>query len=234
MAFSVSLADMVTDVTRAADIENVVGTDKRFTGPEIRRYVRQSVARLYTLLDRLDYQYYLSEYTFSTTSGENAYALPADFWVLKGCKVQLSSGRSVRCTPFMPAEHVWLDNTAQWPAYGAPIFYRLAQDNLIFAPIPTGVYSVTISYTPTPPALADDTDTFDGIAGFERWVVLDAAIKCKQKDSLDPSLLVAEKAEVEAWITSLANTRDTGETQRISDVQSQDLLADVNVAFWQR
>lgn len=225
-----SLANLEEDVRIAADIQYATG---RHPQSEVWEDINQSIARLYVLLDRLDNQYYCAEYTWDTSTGTAAYDLPADFWVLKACKTQLSTGQSYRVTPFMANEQVWLDNTTYWPNAGWPLQYRLKGESIELSPVPKGTYTMRIRYTPQPPRLTEGADCFDGVAGFERWVILDAAIKRKQKDSLDAGMLMQEKAELEQWIVSLGNSRDSGEPQRVSDTQSQDRLQDVLIPFWQ-
>ncbi len=211
---------MTLDVRQAADIQSLPTTGGRFPDTEIWRLINQSIARLYTMLAQADSSQYLSQYTFTTENDTASYDLPADFWVSKGVTITLSSGNTVRCSQYMPREKPWLDSVANWYNFGMPVQYRFEGSAIVFSPSPAGEYSVTLDYVQAPQHLTTGVDTFNGIAGFERWIILDAAIKCKQKDSLDASMLAQEKAEVEAWIMSMATSRDVGESQRIQDVQS--------------
>jgi hypothetical protein len=229
MARSRSLTNLTLDVRVAADIQYATG---RHPDSEIWEDINQSICRLYTLLDRLDNQYYNTDYTFATVTNTGSYALPSDFWVLKGVRLYLTPTNSIRATPFMPNEQAWLDNSTEWTTFGLPVYYRLRGSLIVFSPVPKGAYNVTLSYTSAPQRLTQGIDTFDGIAGFERWVVIDAAIKRKQKDSLDAGLLMQEKAELDAWIVSLGNTRDTGEPQYISEAQNQDQWVDGSLRIW--
>jgi hypothetical protein len=212
---------LVDDVRKAADVEYATG---RFPDSEILEYLNQSIVRFYTMLDRMDSTYYQTSTSFTTTSGVGKYSLPSNFWSLKGVSVQLSADQSVRCRKYTPEEGSALDNQTTWHNYSYPIFYRIEGDFIRFRPLPAGEYTVTLDYTPLPQRLTlTPVSEFDGVAGFERWVILDAAAKCKIKDSLDPSLLMAEKAEVEAWISSTASSRDAAYPEMIQDVQSVDM-----------
>jgi hypothetical protein len=218
------VSDLITDVRRRADIENVT---QRFTDAEIREYINQSIARLYTVLERLDSTYYTKRFTLVTTVGTELYDLTStsvlaaqDFWTLKGVEVAVSGNIKFRARKYMPNEHAWINAIGVW-GYGLPVFYRLEGNNLAFSPVPSGTYTLTISYTPLPQRLGDG-DMFDGIAGFEEWVVLDAAIKVKRKNNIPANDLMADKAEVEKWIESLGSSRDEGEPEHIQDVQSAD------------
>ena len=215
---------MLDDVRKRADIENA--TD-RFPDAELTEYINQSIARLYVMLERADYTYYRSTTTFSTVSGTATYSLQAgpaaEIWTLKSVHVYLNASGSqrIKATRFNPNEHAWLDMAGVW-APGYPVYYKFHGVQFTLSPIPNGVFTVLVEYTPAPARLSSGSETFDGVAGFEEWVILDAAIKCKQKDSLDPGLLMAEKAEVEGWILSAAE-RDVGDPMSIQDAQSIDL-----------
>ena len=49
-------------------------------------------------------------------------------------------------------------------------------------PSADAVYACVIWYLPTPADLVSGSDTFDGIAGFEEWVVNRAAMDCLTRD----------------------------------------------------
>ena len=51
-----------------------------------------------------------------------------------------------------------------------------------------------VRYVPTCPELTSDTDNVDGIAGWERLIVLDAAIKARMKEETDISELQQERS----------------------------------------
>lgn len=64
----------------------------------------------------------------------------------------------------------------------------------------------------------DDADRFDGIHGWEEYVVLDAAIRALTKEESDPSPLYAEKQEIVQRINEMADSRDKGSPKRLVDV----------------
>lgn len=81
---------------------------------------------------------------------------------------------------------------------------RLAFDR---AP-PPGSYEV--HYIQAPQTLAGDLDTFDGVAGFEEWVVLRVAILMAGREESDASHLVMMLRDVENDIKALGAKRDAG------------------------
>lgn len=64
----------------------------------------------------------------------------------------------------------------------------------------------------------NDATLLDGIAGWEEFVVIDAAIKAQIKQENDFSGLGAQKADMVARIQGMAEGRDAGQAQHVSDV----------------
>jgi hypothetical protein len=63
-----------------------------------------------------------------------------------------------------------------------------------------------------------DAVTFDGISGWEEYVIIDAAIKAKIKQEQDISDLKDQRNEMADRIMSMAEGRDAGQAQHVSDV----------------
>ena len=214
----ISLADLITEVRRRADIENI---SQRFTDAEVKSYINASIAHLYSLLSRQDSTFYEKTTTFTTTNGTAAYDLSTlvpDFWVLNGVNISVSTNITFRAKKYMPAEGPWLTSIGVW-GYGYPVNYRLFGNSITFAPRPTGTYTVTLEYTPIPQTL-NEGDYFDGVVGFEEYVILDAAIKIKRKNNVSAVELMADLDKTEKWLESLASPRDLAEPERIQEVQS--------------
>ncbi len=57
----------------------------------------------------------------------------------------------------------------------------------------------------------------DGVQGWEEYVVVDAAIKCKEKEESDASVLAAQKAELRARIVAASKNRDASEPAKVVD-----------------
>jgi hypothetical protein len=63
----------------------------------------------------------------------------------------------------------------------------------------------------------NDSATLDGISGWEEYIIIDAAIKAqiKQEGPFEP--LAAQKADMRARIDAMAEGRDIGQAQHVSD-----------------
>lgn len=68
-----------------------------------------------------------------------------------------------------------------------------------------------------------DSTLFDGISGWEEYVVIDAAMKAMGKEESDVSLLLARKSAMLARINDMAEARDAGEPMTVSDSRNNNL-----------
>lgn len=191
MARSRTLGSLRADARERADMVNSLFiTDANFN-----EFINQSAARLYNKLVKARGQaYYQSSYVITTTTA-TTYTLPSDFYQLQLVQINFG-GRKQTMRPFM------LKDSSRWSEAS-----------------PQAGYQVTIRYTPAPVRMTNDSDTFDGIAGWEEWIVLDAAIKALNKEESDVQVLMAQRADVEAEISGLAPSRDAQWPDRVVDME---------------
>ena len=190
MARSRTLALLRADVRERADM---VGSTF-ITDATLNEYINQSAARCQNKFTASRGHSYQSSSTTWTTTSSLTYALPSDFF--ESQLVMISSGGSNQeMRPFEMHEY------PRWSERA-----------------PTAGYTVTMIYTPVLARMTSDSDTFDGVNGWEEWIVLDAAIKALNKEESDVSVLMAQRGDVEAEITSMAGDRDGAWPSRIVDV----------------
>lgn len=96
-----------------------------------------------------------------------------------------------------------------------------------------GVSTITLSQAPLgtatiPIQMFDYQTPIDGIAGWEEYAVIDAAIKCKDKEESDTSVLMARKMEKKKDIEGIAANRDPGTAARTADVMTDIWNTDSN------
>lgn len=195
-----TLANLRADVRDRADMPNA----GFISDATLNEYINESIATLYGMLVGARGQdYYEKSASFTTVAGQSLYDFASmspsvtDFGQL--ISVEITDGTLKRnLKPFMRKEH------GRWSEYG----------------IPAG-YPVTIYYIPAPARLSADGDVFDGIMGWEEWVVLDATIKALGKEESDVSTWKEERAKIEKQINQLASDRDAGGPERIVDVTRQ-------------
>jgi hypothetical protein len=84
-------------------------------------------------------------------------------------------------------------------AYGlrGRLKYRIHGNYLWLKPLPISGQVIRLWYVPRYMQLVNTTDVLDGFSGWEEYVVIDAAIKCLQKEESDVSVLLVQKAAFE-------------------------------------
>ena len=189
---------------------------------ELTEYINQSIAEFIDLLvEHESSEFYMTTGSITTASGTQTYSLAADFYEMH--KVVVDFGGSTKRTleSYDFDEHGEAKSSTAWGWFnGGPLpRYRVVGSTLYFSPFPSGAYAVTYYYTPAATRLSADGDTFDGVNGWEQWIILDAAIKCLQKEESDVSFLMAQREKLEGRIARHASRRDKNAPSKIRDVR---------------
>jgi hypothetical protein len=227
----IPLSELRERTRRAADCE-IGAASSRILDDELDQYINSAVSNLWDMLVAARGDQYYANYAFlQTVAGTSKYLWTdftnpdtavgdaSDFYRLVA--LQLQDGTTVvNVDEFQPLEE---DLTAASQLRGGytihDVRFTLNPTRLFFSPEPNAVWTLHMDYIPTAPTLASPSSSFDGINGWEEWVILTAAIRCKVKDEEDPGALVAERAIVDARIQRLAGHRDVYRPGRIQDAQ---------------
>lgn len=214
MARTETLANLRTEVRNRGEIRSVYVSDS-----ELNTYINQSIAELYDLLCSMSPDFYLTTSDISVVANTDSYALPATFYRLRAIAYVRTS------TDIISLKRMMLNERFGWPpTVGSgpeTTRYRVTGSNVIFAPIPQWTGTVRLYFIAAPTKLSADGDTFDGISGWEEYVVVDALMKCWVKEESDISPLMAQKAALKARIESMAYDRDEGQTDYVRDVEDE-------------
>jgi hypothetical protein len=224
MARNVDLATLRLMVRRRADIE-----DDPFHSPEeILDYINESIAELYgkLVLARGD-EYYATAINGITVGGTRTVGLPANFFKILGVRWQFTPTRRIKLLRMDFQKFMGLDNSTVlgWTDW-SNVYYMTQQANAVFWPTPRGAHNITIWYIPAAPALSGGGDTFDGINGWERFVVLHAVRLVKMKREESTAIVDAGIQDIEAKIDSLSGTRDDGQPSHVIDMEPVNVYAD--------
>lgn len=230
MARTRTLTLMRTDVRQLTGHENSTFV----TDSELTRRINLSIAALYDLLVECRGEHFFAERSSITATSGVAYT------TIGGTSSSAGEGTSLHriislettlngfVTEIQPLPD-WHKRTAfnsanGWASHETGPFYTLENDSnglmLRWWPTPSATYTVTMTWIPTAKELSADADTFDGINGWEDWVIHDVGVYVLQKEESDPSVLMAERAKIEARIRKLAKTRDHGHAARSRDVRT--------------
>ena len=212
----VTLSSIKTQARERADMVN----SKFFSESELNNYVNQSVKELYDRLINAGEYYYLQSANLSVVSGDDTYALPADFYKLLGVDLVVDSkGNAVTLRPFQFEQRNAYLFTPTWNIVGLSYLrYMVLGDNIKFVPQPNSPQQIRVWYAPLCSDLVNDSDTFQGINGWEEYVVVDLCIKMLAKEESDVSVFAAQKAALVQRIEEMKVMRDIGAPGRIADV----------------
>lgn len=163
------------------------------TDAEVAEYINQSITELYDLLVATRGQdYYEGVMPLTTVAGTAEYPLPQDFYQL----ISVETDMKVPLVPWMRAEH----------------------GRYSLSPL-SGGRKLVIYYVPACPRLALQGDSFDGINGWEEYVVVDAAMKCLEKEESDIQALMMRKGQLTDRINRMAPERDAGMPERVQSLR---------------
>lgn len=222
MARGNTLAGLRAEVRGRADIEN----DPHYTDAEINRFINQSCAALHALLCDVNEGFFRTQATYPTVAGAETLAVSKDpntgadngFYKLINVEINANGvwGKLGR------ASDEQRTRARGYPS--APRGYQLRRAQggtvtLLLVPVPDAVYSIVVTFLPSFVDLVADGDLYDGLDGWEEWVVLDAAIKCALKEESSTVDLKAERLAVEGRIRTQMAIPDLDHPPVIRDTE---------------
>lgn len=227
MARLVQLQVLQARVLQRANME----ASQLIAASELTQYINDSAAEFDDLCYLADQSSGRTSTLITVTSATDHYVLPGDFRSLLGVEYQFSAGApplwfDMRRCPFEERNRfnsrplVLVPGTLPFRYYlesqgqgAAQVWY------IVFAPYPAvGGGQVRVWYRPVSLAMVNPTDSIDGVNGLDEFIVVDAAIKCLQKEESDVSVLMARKAELVARIEAAARDHDASEPEKQSEV----------------
>ncbi len=155
-----------------------------------------------------------------TADGSLSYTLPSDYGYTLAVEYQAQSGVYVDLPRISFRDRNKYSNAS---TSGPAIGYRLGNGVLALLPAPlSGAYRHW--YVPTAPVLGDGTGgtvtSFDGVNGWEEWIVYDVAIKMLVKEESDASQLILERAKIEKEVNAAISDRDLMNPRAVVDTRS--------------
>lgn len=215
---SVTLATLRTRARERADQANsTLVSDSRLND-----WINEANQRLHSMVvDALGQQYISSTSTFTTVADQSDYTLPAGFYKLYG--VDLNYNGVTRT--LLPYETLERNVYRESRLTGAPFVprYALIGTSLRLYPIPTAGLTGTILYAPEATVLSGDSDAVTYPNGWERFIVIDAAIQMVIKEESNPNDLRAERERIEQEIERTKEARDLAAPKRVVDTSMADL-----------
>lgn len=228
MASLVTLASIKEQARQKSDQVN----SKFVSDSELNGYVNASIKDLYDKLVQAGEIYYLKSSNITTSVNIDTYDLPSDFYKLQGVDLVLAYTvnpdtswtvtNALTMKPYSFAERNTFKYSPTIQLAGLNYLrYLIVNNQIKFAPIGTGTSYIQIWYAAVFQNLVNDTDTFDGINGWEEYVINDVAIKMMAKEESDVSILAAQKQLLIDRINEMKVYRDIGTSSRVDDLSRQ-------------
>ena len=205
---AVTLATLRTRARERADMPAAGFIPDSATG--IDAFINEGVQRLHEKLCEAFSSNYTQNSSAFTVAGETV-ALPADFYKLLGVDLNLSDGTKATLQRFERGMRNVYRNAVC-------THYELAGSNLRLLPTPANGTTGTIWYLPIATVLSLVGDTINFPNGWERYVVLYAAIQMKLKQESDVRDLRYELEKMEAELQAIADRRDLASPAHAVDV----------------
>ena len=102
--------------------------------------------------------------------------------------------------------------------------YRVRGNNIVFTPEPSwaDTSGIRLLYVPVPDELSIDSDTMDGVSGWEDWIVYKCLIKfIGGKEEGDPAIWMQLLSSTEGRIDELL-MRDRANPDTIRDIDEEE------------
>jgi hypothetical protein len=215
---SVTLQQLRDQARARADMQN----SGFISDSELDFYINSEIQELYDLLVTKFEDYYLQTSNFSIAQGSNSFNLPEDFYKMRGVDITIATGQYINARPFNFEDRNITTNPMAVPFNNNLYNYRyqIRGNTVYFLSQPDNqAIAGRLWYVPTFEKLEDGDDTFDGINGYEEYVILGATIRMLMKEESDARVHIAMKQEMKKRIEETAANRDVGRPEKVTDVR---------------
>ena len=216
-----TLQNLVDRTRQRADMEGSTFV----SDTEVIGYINVAMAEIHDILvDRYE-DYYVSSQQF-TLPADNPGTLPNAFYKALGVDFN-TGGTTYRLRRFSFQERNVYNSPAMVAGRVTNTLYAIQGAEIKFIPSPTVSGTATLFFVPEAQQFATSGSGFmdatvvtkaPAVAfGYEEYVVVDAAIKCLQKEESDVQMLMVQKQQLKERIENAASNRDQGEPTAITD-----------------
>lgn len=214
---TVTLTTLSTRVRERADMVGSSFVADSSTG--LYAWINEANQKLHGMLvEALGEEYVSSSSSFTTVADQSDYALPSGFYKLLG--VDLNYHGVVRSLKRYERGERNLYRELHPETLPR---YALVGNNLRLYPAPSGGLTGSILYAPEATVLAVGADTVNYPNGWERFIVLDAAIQALIKEESSVTALINEREAVVREIRDAKEARDMATPKYVTDASVNDL-----------
>lgn len=211
MARTQTLLQLRTRVRQFAGMENsAFVTDAELTG-----YLNQSICDLETQLEVAGaFERRPDSEAFTCTAGTETVNAPTDVLTVYGVDLRIDgTTRTLERIEFAD-RNVFRD----WaiPANGTPTHFRVDATAIHFYPTPRAAFTGTVHYFASRTDLSSDSDTYDGVNGWDNFAVWSSVAVALAKQEQDPSFAMAER---DRWLRTILASAARLNSSRSPEVQ---------------
>lgn len=202
MSRNATLAQLKADIQVAADIQ---GSATRHSPTLLTRLINQSIQRFRERLSVEGATHFLTSLSGTMTAGATS---PYPFYALDLSSANPSVVRTYAIDITVNGEtktliHVPFQERDKWGGpnlTSEPVAWAHYQTRKVaIMPAPNAAYSYVAWYLPVLPDLSSDSDTFDGVAGWEDFVTWDVVCRLVVRDKDSAQYQLAENSKQEIW-----------------------------------
>lgn len=197
------------------------------TDSELTYYINSALAELDDILVSKQEDYRMQERVFNIPQGSNTFALPSDFYQLRGVDFYAFANQPnpwQTLKRFMLKERNRYANPLLRTMYGVlELFYSLEDGYIMVIPADVCAGQYRLWYVPAYTYITDLTTIIPSYYDNQAWkdyAIMDCAIVIYNKQTLDPSIFMQRKAELKQRIQAMAGHRDSGDPKRIVNNRS--------------
>lgn len=206
MARNVTLSQLRTDIADQADITGAVGASSRYTPTQLNRIINQSIQRFREKISNEGATRYLVSTSSTLSAGATS---PYPFYVLDLSAVSPSIVRTYGLditvnNVVRTLKHVPFTRRGE---YGGPNYRDIPQawahyqgNKLAIFPPSNATYTYVCWYLPVLADLSADGDTFDGVSGWEDFIVWDCLCRLIMKDQYPQAYQMASGERDRVWM----------------------------------
>lgn len=229
MARTRTLTQLIADVRTLSDTQNLT---VRHGDSDITRAINQAIQRFREKLSTEGIAHYLVSYTTTTTVGATSpYPFQTlDLSAISPAVVRVYAVHVTFNNYVTPLEGIEFTEITRYQdnwrgiLSGKPLaFANYRTDKLALVPPPDQGYTLVIWYLPVLPDLVAPGDTFDGVSGWEDWVVHEACMAIANRDR-DMTQIQALGAERDRHWSEII--RSAGRVNRATTTRRRDTLQD--------
>jgi len=153
--------------------------------------------------------------TFTLSGSDYQRSLPSDCVKLRGVEFYDRGEWSALKRYTLEDRDRWRDTQWRWGSDERR--YTILGSKLSFVPEDSAAGDYRFRYVQAWTVLSSSTQTVSLPNGWEEYISVDAAIKCKQKEESDTTALEMRKAALLRRIEAAASNRDAGEQEFLTD-----------------